>query len=80
MFDISIWELLVIGIVAVVFIGPKQIPQVAFRIGRWIAYFRNSFAGFSAQMRQQMQQEIIDQQKSLNNSIDKNESKDKEHG
>jgi sec-independent protein translocase protein TatB len=41
MFDIGWSELLVIGIVALVVIGPKDLPQ-AFRVaGQWVAKARN---------------------------------------
>lgn len=73
MFDISIWELLVIAVVALIFIGPKHIPQVAFKIGSWVAYARNMLAALSAEMRQQMQQEIMKKQSS---DVDKVQTKD----
>lgn len=55
MFDMSIWELLVVLFVALLVLGPKQIPQVAFKLGQWIAYLKNAWYGLSAELRKQMQ-------------------------
>jgi sec-independent protein translocase protein TatB len=40
MFDIGFWELLVVGVVALVVIGPKDLPVVAHNIGRGIGKMR----------------------------------------
>ena len=40
MFDIGFSELVVIGIVALVVIGPKRLPEVARAAGRWAARLR----------------------------------------
>jgi len=60
MFDISIWELLVVGMVALVVIGPKQLTQVAFKLGQWSGYLKNAWYALSAELRQQMQADIED--------------------
>lgn len=36
MFDIGFWELGIIGVVALVVIGPERLPGVARSIGRWV--------------------------------------------
>lgn len=40
MFDIGFTEMMVIGIVALVVIGPKQLPLVARQAGKWITKMR----------------------------------------
>lgn len=40
MFDIGLSELLVIGLVALIVIGPKRLPEVARAAGRWAARLR----------------------------------------
>ena len=40
MFDISWTELLVIGVVALIAIGPKELPRVLYQMGRWIRRLR----------------------------------------
>lgn len=41
MFDYSLWELLLILLVALLVIGPKQLPAVANKLGLWLRYLRN---------------------------------------
>ena len=36
MFGVDTSELLVVAVVALLFIGPKELPQVMMRVGRWI--------------------------------------------
>lgn len=40
MFDVGLSELLVIGLVALIVIGPKRLPEVARAAGRWAARIR----------------------------------------
>lgn len=40
MFDIGLSELLVIGLVALIVVGPKRLPEVARATGRWAARLR----------------------------------------
>jgi len=40
MFDIGLSELLVIGLVALIVVGPKRLPEVARAAGRWAARIR----------------------------------------
>lgn len=35
MFDVGFWELLVIGVVALLVIGPERLPGVARTVGAW---------------------------------------------
>jgi Tat protein translocase TatB subunit len=36
MFDLGIWEMAVIGVVALVVLGPERLPKVARTVGQWI--------------------------------------------
>jgi sec-independent protein translocase protein TatB len=40
MFDIGFWELLVIGVVALLVIGPERLPKVARTAGLWLGRAR----------------------------------------
>ncbi len=40
MFDVGLSELLVIGLVALIVIGPKRLPEVARAAGRWMVRLR----------------------------------------
>ncbi len=40
MFDIGFWELVIIGIVALLFVGPDQLPSFTSKIGYWLGNIR----------------------------------------
>ena len=48
MFGIDASELLVVAIVALLFIGPKELPRVMMMIGRWIGTVRGYARHFTA--------------------------------
>lgn len=40
MFDIGFWELVVVGIVALIVLGPERLPVVARKVGHWVGRVR----------------------------------------
>ena len=69
MFDMSFGELCIILIIALVVLGPKQLPQVAYRIGRWLRFFKNSFAAVGNELREEMQADMESKHKKLTEGI-----------
>ena len=49
MFDIAWSELLLIAVIALIFIGPKELPQVLHTLGRMVAKLRRSADDFRRQ-------------------------------
>lgn len=43
MFDASFWELLIIGAIALVVVGPERLPRLVRTIGLWAGRARASF-------------------------------------
>jgi len=82
MFDISWSELLILGIVTLVFVGPKELPVFMRTIGRYAGVARrhaNEFkAQFDAAMREaeldSMRKEVEQMQNSINSEIMKAKS------
>jgi sec-independent protein translocase protein TatB len=66
MFDISWTEFLLIGIVALVFIGPKELPAVMRTLGQYTRKIRSMAAEFQGQFQEAMREaEMGDLKKSV---------------
>src|SRR6202022_747781 len=66
MFDIGWGELLVIGVVALIAIGPKELPGVLRTVGQWMGKIRRMAAEFQGQFQEAMREaEMADLKKSI---------------
>jgi sec-independent protein translocase protein TatB len=66
MFDIGWGELLVIGIAALIFIGPKELPGVLRTLGQWMARIRRMAGEFQNQFQEAMREvELADLRKEV---------------
>jgi sec-independent protein translocase protein TatB len=66
MFDISWTELLLIGVVALVVIGPKELPGVLRTLGQWMRKVRGMAADFQNQFQEAMREaEMADLKKQV---------------
>jgi len=67
MFDVGFWELMMIGIVALVVIGPERLPGVARTTGKWFGKARRFVSDVKADIDQELKAEelkrILDVQK-----------------
>lgn len=54
MFDIGFSELVVIGLIALIVLGPKRLPEVARTAGRWLGQLRR----FVSEVKQDLDREI----------------------
>ncbi|MDH5191542.1 MAG: Sec-independent protein translocase protein TatB [Gammaproteobacteria bacterium] len=70
MFDIGFWELAVIGIVALLVIGPDKLPSVARTTGLWIGRIRRMISNVKDDISKELKAEelkrIMEEQKSSN--------------
>ena len=77
MFDISWSELLILGIVTLVFVGPKELPTLMRTLGRYAGVVRRHATEFKSQfdaaMREaeldSMREEVEKMQTSINNEV-----------
>jgi sec-independent protein translocase protein TatB len=66
MFDFSWSELLLIGVVALIFIGPKELPGVLRTLGQWMAKIRRMAGDFQNQFHDAMREaELADLKKEV---------------
>jgi len=66
MFDISWTEFLLIGVVALIVIGPKELPAVMRTVGQWTRKIRNMATDFQRQFEREMREaELADLKKQV---------------
>lgn len=62
MFEVGFSELLVVGLVALLVIGPEKLPAVARFAGYWLGKSRRTVAALKAEMQLELQTEELRQQ------------------
>ena len=60
MFDIGWSEMVVIGVVALIAIGPKELPGVLRSVGQWVGKARRLAADFQGQFREAIREAELD--------------------
>lgn len=63
MFDIGWSELLVLGVIALIFVGPKELPGVLRTIGRYVGVLKQQAAEFRSHFDQALKEAELDQLK-----------------
>ncbi len=70
MFDIGFFELILIGVVALLVIGPERLPGVARTAGKWVGKVRRFVSSVQADIQEELKTEelkrILDEQKKSN--------------
>lgn len=59
MFDIGFWELVLIGVVTLVVVGPERLPKVARTAGLWIGRGRRLIASVRADIEREIKAEEL---------------------
>jgi len=70
MFDIGFWELVVVGVVALIVLGPERLPVVARKVGYWVGRVRR----FVDDAKQEVDREL--RLKDVRDAIERNASLD----
>ena len=63
MFDVSWTELMVVGVVALLVVGPKELPALLRTIGRYVGMIKHQAAEFRAQFEEAMRESELEQLK-----------------
>lgn len=61
MFDIGWGELLLVGMVALIVLGPKELPTVMRTLGHWMGRIRRMAAEFQGQFQEAMREAELDE-------------------
>ena len=76
MFDIGFLELLLVGVVGLLVLGPERLPKAARTTGLWIGKIKRSVSGMQREINAQLdaeelRQKLAEQQKKLDAGLDK---------
>lgn len=70
MFDVGLSELLVIGLVALIVIGPKRLPEVARAAGRWAGRLRRFVSDVKQDLDRELHQVELSELRQLKQELD----------
>lgn len=74
MFDVGFWEIMIIGLVALVVVGPERLPELAYTIGKWLGKGRAMVNSIKSEIDREMQvdelKRIVEEQKKLINPLE----------
>ena len=62
MFDLGFWELLFVGVIALVVLGPERLPVAAHTVGRWVGQARSYARSLSNELDREVHIKEIRQQ------------------
>jgi len=71
MFDIGFWEIAILGLVALLVVGPERLPKLAYTAGKWMGKGRTMLNSVRAEIDKEIKAEELKdvlekQKKSLN--------------
>jgi sec-independent protein translocase protein TatB len=66
MFDVGILELFIVGVIALLVLGPERLPKAAQQAGRWFAYAKRSMSHWTDEINRQIENDEL--AKELKNS------------
>ncbi len=71
MFDVGFWELMIIGLVALLVVGPERLPKLAYTAGKWLGKGRSMLNTVKDEINkeikaEELKQVLDEQKKSLN--------------
>ena len=70
MFDIGFWEIAIIGVIALIVIGPEKLPGVARNVGAWIGKGKRLIGSVQADINQELNRadelkKLLEEQKNI---------------
>ncbi|XKE44985.1 Sec-independent protein translocase protein TatB [Halomonas organivorans] len=76
MFDIGFLELLIIGVVGLLVLGPERLPKAARTLGLWVGRIKRTVSGMQREINAQLEaeelrQKLNEQQKKLDEGLER---------
>jgi sec-independent protein translocase protein TatB len=62
MFEIGFTELMLVGVIALLVLGPERLPKAAATAGRWMGQAKRTMSGIKAQIEREMDSEQLRQE------------------
>jgi len=69
MFDIGMFEMILIGVIALLILGPERMPEAARAAGRWVGKARGFITGIKADVVSQMSVAELNELRQLRNDL-----------
>jgi sec-independent protein translocase protein TatB len=69
MFDVGMFEMILIGVIALLILGPERMPEAARAAGRWVGKMRGFISGVKADVKSQMSVTEMDELRQLRNDL-----------
>ena len=70
MFDVGILELFIVGVIALLVLGPQRLPKAAQQAGRWIGYAKRTASQWSDEINRQIENEEITKELKKNSALE----------
>ena len=74
MFDIGFWELALIGVVALLVVGPERLPKLAYTAGKWLGKGRRMISDVKREIDKEIKAEelkkVLEEQKKKANPLE----------
>jgi sec-independent protein translocase protein TatB len=74
MFDLGFSELVVIGLIALIVLGPKRLPEVARTAGRWMGQLRRFISNVKQDLDREIHQDELAELRKLREELDSTRS------
>ena len=69
MFDVGMFEMIMIGVIALLILGPERMPEAARAAGRWVGKARGFITGIKADVASQMSVAELNELRQLRNDL-----------
>lgn len=74
MFDVGFWELILIGVVALLVVGPERLPKLAYTAGKWLGKGRRVLSDVKREIDKEIKAEelkqVLDEQRKKANPLE----------